>query len=53
MTDKTDTAPQHKQDETAKLKTLHRHRGELKHEGDTIKARPDTIARLREKGIVA
>lgn len=55
MTDtneKAQAAPKPKE-ESAKLKRTHRHRGELKHEGDTIKGRTQTIARLREQGIVA
>jgi hypothetical protein len=35
------------------LKQTHRHRGELKHAGDTITCRPATAARLKEKGIAA
>lgn len=53
MTDKTDT-PQSKpasKDVSVTLKKAHRHRGDLYAEGESIRCRPDTAERLKEKGI--
>jgi hypothetical protein len=49
MTDKTDTSKT--QDVSVTLKKPHRHRGDLRSEGDTIRCRSDTAERLKEKGI--
>ncbi|MBB3192046.1 DUF7210 family protein [Halomonas cerina] len=49
MTD-TNEAPKTK-DVSVTLKRPHRHRGDLYAKGDSIRCRPDTAERLKEKGI--